>query len=293
MQTKTIQKVITKKLEEWLSTIDNEKLVKKLRKNILVSGGSITSMLLNEEVNDYDIYINDMSVLKSLVQYYINPFSDISILDGRTDMDKCEWMLDKLSVAKRTLKEDQIKLYFSEVVWKRVNEDKPEEDMNYTPMFFSPNAISLSDKIQIVLRFHGDNVAIHKTFDFIHATNYFTFHDWLVTNKDALESILTKQLRYQWSLYPLTSIIRIKKFVKRGWNISAGEMLKMMLQVSDLDLKDPDVLEEQLIGVDVAYFNTLIEVLRWVDNDKLNISYVSSIIDKVFNDTNSWDMLWE
>lgn len=90
MQTKTIQKVITKKLEEWLSTIDNEKLVKKLRKNILVSGGSITSMLLNEEVNDYDIYINDMSVLKSLVQYYINPFSDISILDGRTDMDKCE-----------------------------------------------------------------------------------------------------------------------------------------------------------------------------------------------------------
>jgi hypothetical protein len=90
MQTKTIQKVITKKLEEWLSTIDNEYLVKKLRKNILVSGGSITSMLLNEEVNDYDIYINDMDVLKSLVQYYIEPFSDISILDGRTDMDKCE-----------------------------------------------------------------------------------------------------------------------------------------------------------------------------------------------------------
>jgi hypothetical protein len=39
-------------------------------------------------------------------------------------------------------------------------------------------------------------------------------------------------------------------------------MLKMMLQVSDLDLKNPDVLEEQLIGVDVAYFSTLIEVLR-------------------------------
>lgn len=86
-------------------------------------------------------------------------------------------MENKESVAKRTLKADQIKLYFSEAGGKRVNEDKPEEDMNYTPMFFSPNAISLSDKIQIVLRFHGDNVAIHKTFDFIHATNYFTFQD--------------------------------------------------------------------------------------------------------------------
>ncbi len=90
-----------------------------------------------------------------------------------------------------------------------------EEDMHYTPVFFSPNAISLSDKVQIVLRFHGDNVAIHKTFDFIHATNYFTFKDGLVTNKEALESILTKQLKYQGSLYPVTSIIRIKKFLKR------------------------------------------------------------------------------
>lgn len=90
MQAKTIQKVITKKLDEWLSTIDNKDLVKELRKNILVSGGSITSMFLNEDVNDYDIYINDMSVLKQLVQYYIKPFSDISILDGRTDMDECK-----------------------------------------------------------------------------------------------------------------------------------------------------------------------------------------------------------
>lgn len=293
MQAKTIQKVITKKLEEWLSTIDNKDLVKELRKNILVSGGSITSMFLNEEVNDYDIYINDIDILKQLVQYYINPFSDIKILDGRFDIDDCAWMENKESVAKRTLKKDQIKLYFSEAGWKRVNETKPEEDMNYTPMFFSPNAISLSDKVQIVLRFHWDNVAIHKTFDFIHATNYFTFQDWLVTNKEALESILTKQLKYQGSLYPLTSIIRIKKFVKRWWNISAGEMLKMMFQVSDLDLKNPDVLEEQLIGVDVAYFNTLIEVLRWIDDEKKNNDYIFSIIDKVFNDTSSWDMFWD
>ncbi len=61
-------------------------------------------------------------------------------------------------------------------------------------------------------------------------------------------------------------------------------MLKMMLQVSDLDLTDPDTLEEQLIGVDIAYFATLIEVLRGVDEDKKNTAYISSIIDKVFND---------
>lgn len=292
MQTKTIAKTISSKLEDWMESISDKDLVEKLRDNVLVSWGSITSMFLNEEVNDFDIYINDMDVLKSLAQYYTKSFTDIQILDGRTDID-ATWWTNKESVAHRTLKPDQIKLYFYDAGWLRVNEDMKEEDMNYTPIFFSPNAISLSDKIQIVLRFHGDNVAIHKTFDFIHATNYFTFKDGLVTNKEALESILSKQLKYQGSLYPVTSIIRIKKFLKRGWRISAGDMLKMMLQVSDLDLTDPDTLEEQLIWVDIAYFSTLIEVLRWVDNDKRNTAYISSIIDKVFNDTDSGEMLWD
>lgn len=292
MQTKTIARVISKKLEEWMATITDDSLVWVLRKNILVSGGSITSMLLDEEVNDFDIYIKDIDVLKRLAEYYTKPFEDIVILDWRTDKSKPS-KESKYEVALRTLKQDQIKLYFTEAGWMRVNEDMKEEDMNYTPMFFSPNAISLSDKVQIVLRFHWDNTQIHKTFDFIHATNYFTFEDGLVTNKEALESILTKQLKYQGSLYPITSVIRIKKFLKRGWKISAWEMLKMMFQISELNLKDPDILEEQLIGVDVAYFSALIEALRWVDEDKMNSSYINAIIDRVFNDTDSWEMLWE
>lgn len=292
MQTKTIARVISKKLKEWMATITDDSLRWVLRKNILVSGGSITSMLLDEEVNDFDIYIKDIDVLKRLAEYYTKPFKDIVILDWRTDKSISD-KESKYEVALRTLKQDQIKLYFTDAGWMRVNEDMKEEDMNYTPMFFSPNAISLSDKVQIVLRFHWDNTQIHKTFDFIHATNYFTFEDGLVTNKEALESILTKQLKYQGSLYPITSVIRIKKFLKRGWKISAWEMLKMMFQISELNLKNPDVFEEQLIWVDVAYFSALIEALRWVDEDKMNSSYINAIIDRVFNDTDSWEMFWE
>lgn len=279
MQIKTISKIISSKLEDWLFTITDEKLRAKVRNNILVSWWSITSMLLNEQVNDYDIYINDMNVLKDLVKYYTSPFN-LTILDWRTDHKDSDINCYD-SVIRRTLKPNQIKI---DVQWGfRVNEDKNEEELKkYIPVFFSPNAISLSNDIQIVCRFHWDNVEIHKTFDFIHATNYFTFQDWLVTNKEALESILTKQLKYQWSLYPLTSIIRMKKFIKRWWNISAGEMLKTMFQISELDLRNPDILEEQLIWVDVAYFRTLIEALRWVDKD-VDSHYLNTIIDRVFN----------
>src|SRR5690554_3210772 len=79
MQRKTIVRIITKKLEEWLATITDEVLRKKVKNNLLVSGGSITSMFLNEKINDYDIYIQDMGVLVQLAEYYLPG----KVLDGR------------------------------------------------------------------------------------------------------------------------------------------------------------------------------------------------------------------
>ena len=286
MQLKTIRKNMEMKLNQWLETITDEALRKKVKSKILVSGGSITSLFLNEKVNDYDVYIMDHDVLVELAKYYTAPFGNIKILDGqKKDLlrsDAPDNGIYAVSVA--NLKSDQVKLYFEEKNGgMKVNEDKEQGKFEYFPVFFSPNAISLSDDIQIVLRFHGDAETIHKTFDFIHATNYFTFNDGLVTNKSALESILTKQLKYQGSLYPLTTIIRIKKFIKKGWNITAGETLKVMFQISELNLKNPDVLEDQLIGVDVAYFSSLIEILRGVPEEKFNSGYINAIIDKVFD----------
>lgn len=293
MQIKTIAKVIANKLEEWLLTIADEPLRKKVRKSLLVSGGSITSMLLNEPVNDYDVYLQDIDVVKALSEYYALPFSDVIILDGRvkqSTIDKMETDIsanNSYAISVRNLKEDQIKFYFAGAKGSaKVNENLPESERNYTPMFFSPNAISLSNDLQIVIRFHGTPEQIHKTFDYIHATNYFTFDKGLVRNLEAMESILTKQLKYQGSMYPVTSIIRSKKFIKRNWNIGAGEYLKIMFQISQLDLTNPDVLEEQLVGVDVAYFDLLISILRdRASKDfNLNTEYLNAIIDKVFND---------
>ena len=196
------------------------------------------------------------------------------------------------AIAIRTLKDDQIKIHAGGGIRMEENEEEEgsekgqKDSPKYRLLFVSPNALSLSDDVQIVCRFHGNAEQIHKTFDFIHATNYFTFEEGLVTNVKALQSLLTRQLYYQGSLYPLTSIIRSKKFIKRGWNISAGEYLKIMFQISELDLKNPDVLDEQLIGVDVAYFSTLISILRGRDENEgpITSTYLNEIIDRVFSE---------
>ena len=296
MQIKTIEKVILNKMNEWLETITDEDLRKETKNNLLVSGGSIASMLMGADVNDYDVYIKDIDVLKKLAEYYVKPFESegVWIADGREkeklmkEYDVSE-KLNYYSIALRNLKEDQIKLMFDKKEGGiRLNEEKSKDELNYEPVFFSPNAISLSNDLQIVLRFWGDNKKIHETFDFVHATNYFTFETGLVTNIAALESILTRTLKYQGSHYPVTSIIRAKKFIKRGFNIGAGELLKIMFQISQLDLSNPDVLEEQLIGVDVAYFEILIKALRGkfssVEDFKLNTKYFNELVDKIFNE---------
>jgi hypothetical protein len=299
MQIKTIKKVLHTKLIEWLKTISIVKLREDIKNNLLVSGGSITSMLLGEKVNDVDIYIKDRDVLMELVKYYTGGSDRIVIMDGH---NKDRFMNDEIlkgdnyySIACRNLKDDQIRLYIKGGRGGlNVNEEAAKDAKNYIPLFFSPNAISLTDQIQIVIRFHGDDKAIHSTFDFIHATNYFTFKDGLVTNKEALESIITKQLRYQGSFYPVTSIIRAKKFLKRGWNISAGELMKIMFQISMLNLSNPDTLDEQLIGVDVAYFEQLIAILRNIQekdpNYELTAEKFNGLIDIVFNNSDDEDI---
>lgn len=307
MQLKTIEKVVKAKMLAWLESITDPQLRERVKLSLLVSGGSITSLFLNEEVNDYDVYIQDRKVLLDLVKYYVKDIPDAEVLNGeerfllieqyKGDISTEEFLKhpSKRASALRNLKQDQVKIFIHgdngglKVESALANVAAGEEPKKYQVSFLSPNAISLTDQVQIVCRFHGSPEQIHKTFDFIHATNYFTFTDGVVTNKEALESIITKQLRYQGSLYPLTSIIRSKKFVKRNWNIGAGEYLKIMFQISLLDLQNVDVLEEQLIGVDVAYFEMLIKALRAQyerhPDFKITPNYFNAIIDKVFNET--------
>jgi hypothetical protein len=167
----------------------------------------------------------------------------------------------------------------------KLDEDGHKE--KYRPVFMSDNAITLSNQIQLVIRFYGDADEIHKNYDFAHCTNYWESGNGNLTlRQDALESILARELRYVGSLYPVCSFIRTRKFIQRGWHINAGQMLKICLQISELDLTDLETLEDQLTGVDTAYFIQVIDYLKERqkkdENFKFGAPYLISIIDKIF-----------
>ena len=87
MHIRYINQNIKTKIDNWIKSIDDKSLVKLLKKKgaIMVSGGSIASLLLDEKVNDYDIYLTNKDTLKLLCEYYIKKSGkDIKILTSET-----------------------------------------------------------------------------------------------------------------------------------------------------------------------------------------------------------------
>lgn len=314
MKTKTIRKVLNTKINAWLDSITDPLVKEACSKDLIVTGGSIASMLRAEPVNDFDIYFKTRKTVELVSEYYVSQINQIyknnisnSIIEvhnsknlpqkeWETEEEQSKW--DWFKTGLERVDEERIKIYIPHIgYWRRSNPDESNnqeeiEENSFVPIYLTENAITLSDDIQLVIRFFGEAEKIHENYDFVHATSYYHFDNnkyELVLRAEAMEAILTRELIYIGSKYPLTSVIRTKKFIKRGYTISAGTYLKILWQVAELDLKDPIVLQEQLIGVDIAYFSLLIEVLSKVDPEKLTYNYISRIIDKVFNDVDEFD----
>lgn len=392
MKTKQVEKNIRRKVAAWISTLPPE-LRKDAATNVIVTGGCIVSLLLDEKVNDYDMYFKDNDVALKIADHYIATFIKASedaiaareaeeakrkeagedvkaesapmsfpgsvdylleyvgagvvntddndepdeeehtetaaqpapsdffdvisnstptpgTVDGRTvdgpnfsieasirpDGQGVAIYVQSAGVASGSASTDRYQYFegakndqeteeYVDDVFERTGEIKGNLEKNrkntYQPIFISSNAITLSDGVQLVFRFTGSPREIHTNYDFVHCTNYWTVKNGLTLRKGALAAILGRELIYSGSKYPVTSLLRVRKFIRRGWHITAGQMLKIILQIGEFDLTDPVVLKDQLIGVDFAYFAELLDKIKDSNLTKIDRAYVVEIIDKM------------
>lgn len=300
---------LKKKIEDWIKSIDDEELRQIVAKNTIVTGGAIASMLLGERVNDYDVYLKTKESTKALAEYYVKKFIELNgeRFDNMEIKYTPEVREEKIENIKG-VEEERVVIYMksagvasetqedytyyelrdmddaTEFAAQLAEEIKDDSKPRYRPIFLSQNAITLSDKMQIVIRFYGNPDEIHENYDFQHAKCWYDYDKNLLhLDPEAMECLLSRTLIYRGSLYPIASIFRMKKFLERGWRISAGQQLKIMWQISELDLKDMNVVREQLTGVDQAYLYQLVDALSKSDPEKIDSAYVSTIIDKIFD----------
>jgi|SRR5690625_436115 len=284
MKAKTIKRILNKKHNEFVESIKDEEIRRLVRKNSIITGGAIVSMLLDEPVNDFDYYFTDKETTLKVANYYVDQFRENTDLNVSVQDDdgRIKIIVQSAGVAG----EPEGHEYDDDMP--EEHKEETEEEGKFSPVFLSTNAISLKGKVQLVIRFYGQPDEIHENYDFIHATCYWrSENNHLSLPREALETILTKELKYAGSKYPLASIFRTRKFIERGWTVNAGQYLKMALQLNELDLHDPKVLEEQLTGVDFAYFQMIIRDIKNKqekdENFKIDNSYLMTVIARVFD----------
>ncbi len=290
MKGKTVKAVLSKKFAQFAASIEDPEVRKLVEKNTIITGGCIASMLLGEKVKDFDLYFRDKATAVAVGEYYIAKFVAATSHPMKLDAEGDRVRIVTKAGHRGETAGDLATLQDTgaiEDAYEELNdaaqEVESEGPATYRPVFMSTNAITLSDRVQLVLRFYGEPDAIHENYDYVHCTNYWTPWDGkLVLRQDALESLLARELRYVGSKYPLCSIIRLRKFIRRGWTINAGQILKAIMQVSELDLTNPAVLEDQLTGVDSAYFCEVMRNVREKDPEKVNAAYLVEIIDRMF-----------
>lgn len=314
----TIKTLLNNKIENLISSITDTKVQEAIREDAIVSGGAIASMLLGEDINDYDIYFRTFDSAKLVTEYYVDLFNALngklktavrecnpivtekSIVNIKGETEKRVIIYIKSSgVASETQEEynyfenlhESLSDNFVDSLSKNpietaelVTEELKDKTNKFKPVFLSDNAITLTNKVQLIIRFYGEPEQILKNYDFAHAMNYYDYKaKHLELHQDALESLLSRSLVYKGSLYPIASVFRTRKFIARGWRITAGQMLKMIWQIKDIDLENPEILREQLLGVDQAY---MLQLIRSLEDQKGRVdnTYLAKLIDQIFED---------
>lgn len=310
-----IKKILANKIDKWLESIVDENVRQVAKENCIVTGGAITSLLMGEKPNDYDIYLKTKEAALAVSAYYVKLFNDNKGKLATKALASCNPRVEQKVIKNiKGVEEHRVLVYiksagvagedqseyayfeqhdevesdiFLDSAFQSINmvtELAEDIKVKYRPIFFSQNAITLSNNIQIIIRFFGDPPTIHENFDFVHATCWYDRNaDHIHLPPEALESILSKSLIYRGSLYPVASIFRIRKFIARGWRITAGQLLKIIYQLHTVDLNNMQTLQEQLMGVDAAYMHQLITRLQ-NDGKRIDEAYLAKLIDEIFED---------
>jgi len=286
----TIEKTIKYKINKWINHFtDNEELRLELKNDIIVTGGAIPSMLLGDLPNDYDIYFQTKSVAKKVANHYLEKATKsefVSKIEVRESEDGVEVMIKSSGFVDGEGSTDTYR-YFEQLPPSELEEFFENYNKKvykeYEAVSITSNSIYLQGDINLILRFCGNPEEIHKNFDFIHTKNYFTYETGVVLDPATVVATITKELIYVGSKFPICSLFRLRKFIARGFTITAGQIFKISWDISKLDLNDRDVIRAQLIGVDQAYMSEIINILNENSGRDIDRTYLFELVDRVFS----------
>jgi len=117
-------------------------------------------------------------------------------------------------------------------------------------------------RVQLIKRIYGKPCEVIGRFDYtICMAAYLPMSGEIILGNNFLYHLSGKELHYHIGEYPLASLWRAKKYLKKGFNFPAVEIIKLALTINNLNIKDYKELKEQLEGIDTLFLMDLTNAL--------------------------------
>lgn len=121
---------------------------------------------------------------------------------------------------------EEVRKYFT-----AQEKNKSNKEQKYKVSLITDNAINLTDKVQLITKFTGSPKQVTNNFDWQHIKSYYIYNKGLTLTEDVYKLIVEKELIYTGSNYPLSSLLRLRKYLKKGWYVSTKTMVHIILEV--------------------------------------------------------------
>lgn len=188
---------------------------------VVVAGGAITSIFTGKDINDWDLYFKSYNHLRVFLANVFN--KDHEIKDSEFFADTPAFKLVYVNNTSRSI------------------------------LF-----VDGQNKLQAIhYAFYAECSDIFKSFDFTLNMGAYDFaKEEFVLHESFMHDNASRRIVFNPdTTYPIISMLRVNKYIERGYSISKKEMFKVALAVNNLKIGTWEQLEDQLsgfYGVDVS-----------------------------------------
>ena len=145
---------------------------------------------------------------------------------------------------------------------------KKIENGGGVPSFQTASALSYiieGERVQLIKKYFGDPWFIISVFDFTICRAAYNpaadLDSQFILGDDFLYDLAQKTLHYIPGDFPISSLWRIQKFIRRDFKLPAIDAIKLALTINNLQIGNYETLKDQLEGIDTLFLKDLTDAM--------------------------------
>lgn len=137
-------------------------------------------------------------------------------------------------------------------------------------------------RVQLVKVITRTPAEVINSFDFTICQAAFDLDDGFIFGADFFQHLAQRRLVFNINAeFPICSLYRVRKFIKRGFHFSGIEAIKLGLRIQALEIETYADLRKQLMGIDTLFLKDLTDSLKGQDEKRYNMN-------EFFDTLNAW-----